>query len=263
MSIVDRIKAKQIADALEQGEQNPYLKPKGPPPSVAASPGKAARIKQAQLEKDPDFYAQAIDKSASEQPVLKANSNLFEQLKAAMVTDIARLKTHKKMPEKQALKASLLPSYLPFVLQYIEDGHDYPNSVAVMAMVWALDISDIETGISLAKYLIETKQNLPANFKCDIPTLLCRVVYDWANEQLKAKQSAQPYLGQVVAMIQAADWELPLAVESPIYVMAAKHAFAQGEFKDCIELCAAAETANPDGAGVKTLKAKAEKALVK
>jgi len=261
MSIVDKIKAKQIADALEQGEQNPYLKPKGPPPVVAASLGKAARVKQAQLEKDPDFYAQAIDKSAAEPLALKADSNLFEQLQAALVTDIARIKTHKKLADKQALKSSLLPNYLPFVEQYISEGHDYPNNVALMCMVWSFDILDIETGISIAKYLIESKQQLPVNFNRDIPTFMCDAVYDWANDQLKSKQSAQPYLGQVAALVRDSDWDLHPAVQSKMYVMAAKHAFELGEFGSCIKWCVDAEKANPDGAGVKTLKAKAIKAM--
>ena len=262
MSIVDKIKAKQIADALEQGEQNPYLKPKGPPPIVAASLGKAARIKQAQLEKDPEFYAQADSLQSTETASLKgAGQMMFEQLQAALVTDIARIKTHKKLADKQALKATLLPNYLPFVVAYIKDGHDYPNNVALMCMVWSFDILDIETGISIAKYLIESKQQLPANFNRDIPTFMCDAVYDWANDQLKSKQSAQPYLGQVAALVRDSDWDLHPAVQSKMYVMAAKHAFELGEFGSCLKWCVDAETANPDGAGVKTLKANAIKAM--
>ena len=213
-------------------------------------------IKTAQLEKDPTAYD--VKTHVASAPAV---GDLFEQLQAALVTDIARIKTHKKLADKQALKATLLPNYLPFVEQYISEGHDYPNNVAVMAMVWALDIGDIETGMDIAAYLIETKQTLPANFKCDIPTLLCRCVYDWANDQLKTKQSAQPYLDQLLSLLVTHRWELPVAVESMMYVIAAKHAFEQGDFKACVEWCADAEKANPDGAGVKTLKAKAIKEM--
>lgn len=222
----------------------------------AAGISKLRDIKTAQLEKDPSAYDVKTDVASA--PGL---GNLFEQLQAALVTDIARIKTHKKLADKQALKSTLLPSYLPFVEQYISEGHDYPNNVAVMCMVWALDIGDIETGMDIAAYLIETKQTLPANFKCDIPTLLCRCVYDWANDQLKTKQSAQPYLDQLLSLLATHRWELPVAVESMMYVIAAKHAFELGEFGPCVKWCVEAETANPDGAGVKTLKAKAEKAM--
>ena len=260
MSIVEKIKAVQVAKALEAGEPNPYLKPVGPPTvAINTRPSKAQRIKTAQLEKDPDFYRQVIEPTPGE---TRADGNVFDQLKAVMQTDIARIKTAKNIADKQRIKADCLPNYLPFVEQYINDEHDYPNSVAVQVMVWLLDTGDIEQAMHVAGYLIELgNQHLPANFKCTIPTLLCRGMYEWADAQLKANNSAEPYLGQLVGMVKTSDWELPMAVESQTYVIAAKHAFAQKDFKHCLALCVEAETVNPDKAGVKTLKAKCEKAL--
>lgn len=216
-------------------------------------------IKTAQLKKDPTAYNVVTHVVSA-----PAASNTFEQLQAAMQTDIARLKTHKNIADKQALKATLIPNYLPFVEDYMSNGHDYPNSVAVQLMVWLLDTGDVEKAMTLAAYLIDAgNQSLPSNFKCDIPTLLCREMYEWANTQLKDEQSAQPYLGELIALIITNRWDLPIAVESQTFVMAAKHAAARGDYKDCLQLCIDAETVNPAGAGVKTLKAKATKELNK
>ena len=258
MNIVEKIKAAQVAKALEAGEPNPYLKPLGPPTAaINTGPSKVQRIKTAQLDKDPSAYQVKTHVTA---PVV--NGNQFDQLKAVMETDIARIKTVKNIADKQRIKADCLPNYLPFVEQYINDEHDYPNSVAVQVMVWLLDIGDIEQAMRVASYLIKQgNKHLPANFKCDIPTLLCREMYEWADAQLKANNSAEPYLGELLNMVKTSDWDLPIAVKSQTYVMAAKHAFAQKDFKHCLALCIEAETVNPDKAGVKTLKAKCEKAL--
>lgn len=265
MNIVEKIKAKQIADAKDKGLENPYLAPKGPPTAVINNtPSKVQAIKAKQLEKDPELYTPKPLATDEQVALTGAAKQTFEQLQAAMQTDIARIKTHKNLSDKNALKATLIPNYWPFVQQYMEQEHDYPNSVAVQLMVWLLDVGDIEKALKLATYLMQAgNQTLPANFKCDIPTLLCREMYEWANAQLKEGNSAEPYLGKLVGLVHTSGWDLPIAVESQTYVIAAKHAAAQEDFKACLALCIEAEKVNPKGAGVKTLKAKAEKALEK
>lgn len=268
---LQKIKQKQIADAIEKGEKNPYESPAVRVLDVATAPSrhnKLSQIKAQQLIDTPELYEQkpvflGVDMAASGgDKTATMNINLFEQLKAAMVTDIARIKLVKKLEEKQAIKADLLPAYLPFVNNYVEQGHDYPNSVAVQVMVWLLDTNQIEQGLNIGLHLVKLgTQSLPVQFNRDIQTFIADAVYDWANEQLKANQSANPYLEQLATVMLEDSWDLHPAVISKTFAMLAKHAFAADLFIDAVAFCTISEKANPEGAGVKTLKAKAQKQI--
>lgn len=259
---LQQIKARQIADAIEKGEANPY-ETSAAVTSVAEPAlnkhNKLHQIKAKQLIDTPELYER---KEVVIGSMGNLDGNLFEQLKAAMVTDIARIKLVKKLEEKQAIKADLLPGYLPFVLDYVEQGHDYPNSVAVQVMVWLFDTNDIEQGLKLGLYLISLgNQSLPPKFNRTLNDFICDAVYDWANEQLKTEQSASPYLDQLLDVISNDEWDLHPAVHSKLLAMMAKHTFAQDNVRDTVVFCEQAEAVNPEGAGVKTLKGKAQKKL--
>lgn len=224
--------------------------------------GKFAKIKAKQKQAGQDLTAGP--KKNSTQFIKSPHSDdssgkqMFEQLQGAMETDYARIKLHKKIDEKIAVKKELLPAYLGFVLEYIRQGFDYPCDVAVRVMIWLFDIDDIENGLKVGLYLVGTgKQRMPANFGRDIETFLCDAVYDWSKVQLDQKQSALPYLEDLVNAVEAGHWDLHPAVHSKIFVMLAKHHFELGLFGYCVLNCEKAEQVNPEGAGVKTLRAKA------
>lgn len=220
---------------------------------------KLKAIKEHQLKKDPNCYGPKETVETIDTSNLKGvGINLFEQLQAAMQVDLARLKAEKKLDDKIRIKTELLPGYIPFVDDYIENGHDYPCDVAVQVMIWLFDVGDIQQGLTLGLHLIAIgKQQMPSQFNRDIPTFIADDIYDWSNEQLKNKQTASPYLDLFAEVMQKSKWDLHPAVESKILVMMAKHHFLKDEFKQCHELCTQAEKANPEGAGVKTLKKKA------
>lgn len=190
-------------------------------------------------------------------PVAKPGTLAHYQ--AAMLADLASLKNLKKLPEKQAAKKTMLAAYLPFVEDFIAQGHDYPNDIAVQVMIWLLDTGDIERGLYLALALIEQgTQQMPERFeRRDIETFVCDAMYDWANALLKKEQSASPYLDTLVATMDGMPWDLHPAVASKMYVMLAKHKLREGDFSAVVDLCDKAESVNPEGAGVKTLRATA------
>lgn len=237
------------------------------------------KLKSGEIEIDPNKSSQATRRVSklvaikASQPVILGETtslsngrshSLFEQFKAAMETDIARLKNVPVLEDKLKLKFDLLPSYADFVTDYVNQGHDYPNNVAVRVMIWMFDVNLIEQGLNLGLYLIKTgNQQTPENFGRGLETFICDAIYDWSNVQLKAEQSASPYLDQLVDTAVNDKWDLHPAVHSKMFAMMAKHAFAQGEWQDTIALCNKAETVNPEGAGVKTLKTKAQKEIDK
>lgn len=202
-------------------------------------------------------YAQAVE----ETPVTAPGSLAHYQ--AAMLADLGTLKGLKTLDEKQAAKRTMLAAYLPFVDDYIAKGHDYPNAIAVQVMIWLLDTGDIERGMNLALKLIEYgNQHMPERFeRRDIETFLCDAMYDWANALLKKQQSASPYLDTVVETMEMMPWDLHPAVASKTFVMLAKHKLREGAYQAAIDLCDKAESVNPEGAGVKSLRASATSKL--
>ncbi len=286
MPTLKEIKAQQIEAAAKAGEPNPYeLKDTVKAVKVAVNrpqtvntgktlrTGKLAVLKAKQIEEEPELYggkatllgfdmASGADQSAS------MDINLFEQLQAAMQTDVARIKGVNKLSDKQEIKRHLLPNYLPFVENYVTEEHDYPCDIAVQVMVWLFDIDDIEKALAIGTYLVRTGTNqLPIKFSRDLPTFIIDETYEWAKIQLQAEQTASPYLDDLISTIEQDEWDKswklhPLLI-SKAYAMLAKHKEREEDFKACVSLCERAETANPEGAGVKTMKERAQKILAK
>lgn len=180
----------------------------------------------------------------------------LEQYQAALSVDVARLSTIKIMDDKQSAKKKMLDVYAPFVWDYVEQGHDYPNNVAVQFMIWLFDVEAIEPALKLAFYLMPHQQ-MPDKFdRRDIQTFVCDAMYDWAKVQLDNGKTAIPLIDEVVAKLD--DWELSPPVSSKVLVMAAKHHNAAEHFNTVVEYLEKAQMLNPDGWGGKTLLATAK-----
>lgn len=267
MGKLQKIKAAQLKeDPKFYGDAEKVkgkVKPKAPIAEVKAKPlSRLDKIKAAQIKETPELYApkQKVPDKDSEVDASLVGIGLasFEQLQAVMETDIARIKSVKKIPEKVALKEKLLSSYLPFVMDYTANEHDYPCSVAVQSMIWAFDVGNIELALNLGLYLEKTgNQQMPEKFKRDLITFVCDEVYEWAKTQLENKQSASPYLDEIIAYVDDNEQDLHPLVISKNLVMLAKHRDREENYVECVALCERAEQANPEGAGVKTLKNKA------
>jgi|GEM_PF-2113062 len=268
MNIIEKIKAQQIADALERGEENPYLDAKAPVVSTEpARLGLANKIKATQLAENPDFYGVDMATGSDESKSIviggrksgKAHA-LYEQLQVGMLTDIARIKTVPVLEEKQAIKRTLLPAYLPFVNDYVANGHDYPCDVAVQVMIWLFDVDDIENALRIGLHLVKTGHNTtPPKWARTLEDVVTDAMYDWANSQLKDEHSASPYLDQLVVAMTVGKWDMHPLMLAKSFVMLAKHKAREGNYRQCLVLCGYAETLLGKQAGVKGLKALALK----
>ncbi|MEE7625449.1 phage terminase small subunit [Methylobacter sp. Wu8] len=234
--------------------------------------GKLDRIKQAQIEAakesgaDHPYIVVDTAKPEAEKTVVRPVGTDFgrlEHYQAAMDADLNSLKDLKTLDEKQAAKKTMIETYWGFVKSYMDNGDAYTNRIAVQLMIWLFDTLDIERALNLAFHLIEQGiQQMPPRFeRRDLPTFVCDASYDWANELLKKEQSASPYLDAVVAHIDNDKWSLSPPVQSKMYALLAKHKNREGDWLNCIALCEKAEAVNPEGAGVKTMKEKAQKNL--
>mgnify|MGYP003633907376 CR=1 FL=1 len=289
MNIIEKIKAKQIAEAKERGEENPYLTAQAPQASTSqpTRQGLAQKIKAKQLAENPDMYqsepivigfdlgsvddysATALMTGDGKMVVMGRtigkSKAMYEQLQAGMETDLARLKTYVNVEDKVTAKRELLANYLPYVEQYMASDSDTPNSIAVRVMIWLIDTGNIEKGLLLGLYLMKTgHQVMPAGFASTMQTFLCDYIYDWAKVQLDGKHTASPYLDMLITALLKDEWELNGIVSSKMFAMAAKHYNLNGEVRLCAQFCELAELHHPDGekgAGVKGLKAKTLKEI--
>ncbi len=220
---------------------------------------KLDRIKQAQLEQGETGGENPYQALPSQLAFTDPNNKPLAHYQAALSADLAKLATIKDLVEKAKAKQRMLPTYLLFVQDYIKQGHNYPNDVAVTVAIWLFDTLDIENGLEIALHLIAQNQLTPPKFDRDLPTFVCDAMYDWANALLKQEQSASPYLDFFVANFE--DWELAPPVKSKLYAILAKHKKREGDWLNVLALCEKAEQVNPEGAGVKTLKLEAQSKL--
>lgn len=259
MSRLLDIKAAQIRAAADAGEDNPYDST-----IVIAVDNRNrhrfAEIRDRQLAEAEKTginpYQLSEAPSASAAPV-----GDLTHYQASLSADLARLAPVKDIVERATIKAGLIPTYWPFVKAYLDNGDNYPNDVATRICIWLFDTLNIESGLALAFVLIKQNQVTPPKFDRDLSAFVCDAVYDWANALLKQDQSASPYLDELVRVIDDDQWSLAPPVHSKVYAMLAKHKTRTGDYAACLALCEKAEAVNPDGAGVKGLKDKAQKQL--
>lgn len=127
---------------------------------------------------------------------------------AALDQDLERVSAINGMAMRQALKRDeLLPKYQDYVQRYCESGLNFPNRVLVQVMIWLFDTEEFEDGMELAHFAIEQGQQMPERFKRDIQTFVADAVCDWAYAEYKAKRSPEPYLSDLLSLVDG-EWEL-------------------------------------------------------
>ena len=127
---------------------------------------------------------------------------------AALDQDLERVSAINGMAIRQALKRDeLLPKYQDYVQRYCESGLNFPNRVLVQVMIWLFDTEEFEDGMELAHFAIGQGQQMPERFKRDIQTFVADAVCDWAYAEYKAKRSPEPYLSDLLSLVDG-EWEL-------------------------------------------------------
>lgn len=127
---------------------------------------------------------------------------------AALDQDLERVSAINGMAMRQALKRDeLLPKYQDYVQRYCESGLNFQNRVLVQVMIWLFDTEEFEDGMELAHFAIGQGQQMPERFKRDIQTFVADAVCDWAYAEYKAKRSPEPYLSDLLSLVDG-EWEL-------------------------------------------------------
>lgn len=246
----DQIKAAQSVDGAVPVAMKPT-----PPPSGSRHPFDLLKELHG-VNKAPAAPLSSLKPAGAETGRLASYQAVLQAALSAMAP-MDDLKLRAKYKRETAL-----PQVRPFVEAYMADGANYPNDVAVFAMIWAFDVGDIEFGLKLGLHLVKQGCHpMPARFDRDMPTFIGDAVAEWALEQLEAEQSAAPYLDDLLRVIERDQWPLFCAVHSKLLVLAAKHAKLTGDWPVVLERCEAAQRVNPEKHGTKTLQNEARAKL--
>lgn len=175
-----------------------------------------------------------------------------ELIEASLSQDLEALSAIDDLVRKNELKDTLLPKYMPFVNQYLESGARFPNPVLVRCAIWAIDTDDLETGLKLATVAIEQQQLAPASFNRDLPTFFAESITEWAERQVKAGQSGNPYIETVVQALASGAWPVVnTIVRGKAAKVAGLNAELNGELENALAFFERAQEEN-ESAGCKT-----------
>ncbi len=184
----------------------------------------------------------------------------FELLKMSLETDVRASKDVPRGAARDELRdKTLLPRYLPHVHAYVESGEEYANPVLVQVMLWLFDAGRLEQALPVAELAISQGQQMPNDFKRDLPTFVADAVLEWAEGEYKGGRAIEPYFSRVFTQLE--NWVIPDVVLMKYNKFAGKAAYDNGDYSLAVSLLSTADqlstSSNP--AQVSTLLAKAKK----
>lgn len=180
----------------------------------------------------------------------------------ALAQDLERVSAINSRELRQQLKRNeLLPKYLDYVQRYRDSGLSFPNLVVMQVLVWLFDTAQFEAGLDLANFAMSQDQQLPERFKRDVPTFVADEVIDWAEAEYKAKRSPEPYLSNLLPLVDG-EWQLFERIPARYHKQIGILALDQRDFAKAITHFERAE-ALFESIGVGTRLEGARKALAK
>ncbi|MBI9109900.1 phage terminase small subunit [Maridesulfovibrio ferrireducens] len=153
-------------------------------------------------------------------------------------------------------KNELIPKYQPYISRLKELNQDHP--LLGYYLVWLIDAQDWDEVLSFGSYCVENNISLPERFKSELKTFLVGEFCKWAEAELSADRSADPYIAQIFEMVIEQDWDIADAVTADLYKMMGFQQEQNGELEEAAELLT---TALDIGAQVKTRLEKLKKKL--
>lgn len=176
----------------------------------------------------------------------------YNLMVVALEADLSTLKGTADVAERAAMKKDMLPKYMDYLDAYRAFGARHPNEVLTYAIIWSLDVGDLETALELADLAIEQQQILPARFQRDLPTFVADEIHDWAERQIAADHSPEPYLSAVIERMETGQWVVSqIIVAGKLYKQAGLYALGSDLKQTALALFEQGMKINPK-AGLKT-----------
>ena len=180
----------------------------------------------------------------------------------ALNVDLERISSIDNHELRRQLKRDeLLPKYLAYVQRYRDSELNFPNPVMMQVLVWLFDTAQFGAGLELANFAMSQGQELPERFKRNVQTFVADEVIDWAESEYKAKRSPEPYLSDLLPLVDD-EWKLFERIPARYHKQIGILALDQRDFAKAITHFERAE-ALYEGIGVGTRLDGARKALAK
>lgn len=196
---------------------------------------------------------------------LASPANAHKHLKLmedALAVDLERLSSIDNHELRRQIKRDeLLPKYLAYVQRYRDSELSFPNPVMMQVLVWLFDTAQFGAGLELANFAMSQGQEMPERFKRNVQTFVADEVIDWAESEYKAKRSPEPYLSDLLPLVDG-EWKLFERIPARYHKQIGILALDQRDFAKAITHFERAE-ALYEGIGVGTRLDGARKALVK
>lgn len=170
---------------------------------------------------------------------LMGGSKLASMLAASLEEDLKALHEVASVERKAALKRdTLLPKYRDYVARLMGEGKTH--ELIGYYVVWAFDAGAIEEALQVAFWCMEHGQELPERFKSPLALFVATQVQAWAEAEYNAGRCFQPYLGTVLAAMEAegneaAAWDVPDRIKAGFYRLLGLQAEKDGDLASAAE----------------------------
>lgn len=140
-----------------------------------------------------------------------AAASQYELMLHKLAEDKRRLKDIKAVERKIAVKAELLPEYLPWVEGALEAGSGRQDDVLMTVFVWAIDIGQFPLALRICAYAIEHGLTMPDQYQRDVPSVMAEELADGAIKAIEAEQTADlASIEQTLALVAGQDMHDPI-----------------------------------------------------
>ena len=150
-----------------------------------------------------------------------AGATAYEHQLNQLLQDRLRLKAIQSNEGKAALKAQLLPEYIPYVEGVLAAGNGAQDDVMTTVMVWRVDVEDYSGALDIADYVLKHKLIMPDRFE---RTTGCLVAEEIATAALKAQKANGSFdlsiLHRTVELTDAED--MPDQARAKLYLAAGR-----------------------------------------
>lgn len=132
----------------------------------------------------------ALEAAATAPAQTMAGATTYELQLAQLHQDRLRLSQIQSTEGKVALKAQLLPAYVPYVDGLLAAGRGAQDEVLTTVMVWRIDTGDYAGALDIGEYVLKHGMKMPDRFERNTACMLAEEI---AEEALKAHKAGSTF----------------------------------------------------------------------
>lgn len=107
-----------------------------------------------------------------EQPAIRADATLYEQMLVKLAADRRRLHDVQSIERRAEVKREILPDYVPWIDGVLAGNQGVQDDVLMTVMVWRIDSGDLSGAMQIGRYAIAHNLAMPDQYKRTTACLL-------------------------------------------------------------------------------------------